>query len=114
MYTCVYFTTQATVPAHRTKIWKEKRVLNVYFMNPGDIEVWGWRCRGKPVSINTIIAWARVWNYPEIPNFEVVDKAKKADIRVCFSGNNSNNYLTLYNNKVLFNLYQAQSLLCMY
>ena len=57
-------------------------------MNPDFIDKW--KCRGEPMNINTIFAWARVWNivpYPEIPKFEVVDSAKKADIRVQFSSN---------------------------
>ena len=56
-------------------------------MNPDDIDDW-WRCRGELMSINTILAWARVWNlvpYPEIPVFEMVEIAQRADIRVQFS-----------------------------
>ena len=59
-------------------------------MNPEDIDEWGWRCRGEPMDINTLFAWARVWNfieYPEIPSFEVVKIDEQADIRVQFSSN---------------------------
>ena len=71
------------------KIWKGRQQLNVYFMNSDDIDEWGWKCRGEPMNKNTILAWARVWNfvkYPEIPIFESNDRADKADIRVLFSG----------------------------
>ena len=56
-------------------------------MNPEDIEDWEWKCRGEPMNVNTILAWARVWNiaqYPEIPYFEVTEQKQEADIRVEF------------------------------
>ena len=65
-----------------------KDTLNVYFVNPDDIEDWGWKCRGQLIDINAILAWARVWNilpYPNIPMFEMTEKAEKADIQVQFS-----------------------------
>ena len=76
--------------AKREKIWKERHRLSVYFMNPDDIDDWGWRCRGEPMNISTIFAWARVWNfveYPEIPSIELSGIARRADIRVKFSSN---------------------------
>ena len=54
-----------------------------------------WRCRGEPMTVNTIIAWARVWNvvmHEEIPTFDLTYRAKRADIRVEFSGNLLLNY----------------------
>ena len=59
-------------------------------MNPEDIT--RVKCGGEPISINTILAWARVWNlvpFPEIPSFKVIDKKSEADIRVLikYSGN---------------------------
>ena len=72
------------------KIWKGRQQLKVYFMNPHDVDEWGWRCRGEPMNISTIFAWARVWNfveYPEIPSIELSERADQADIRVQFSSN---------------------------
>ena len=69
-------------------IWKGKEVLNVCFMNPEYLSEW--QCRGEPMNINTILAWARVWNLvpcPQIPLFEVTTDKEEADIRVKFSGN---------------------------
>ena len=73
----------------KKKVWGGRQQLKVYFMNPDDIDEWGWRCRGEPMNKNTILAWARVWNFsgfPMIPLFENFDLAKNADIRVQFSG----------------------------
>ena len=53
------------------------------------IEERGWKCRGQLIDINTILAWARVWNiisYPNIPKFEMTEKAEEADIQVQFIG----------------------------
>ena len=72
------------------KGWRRGQVLKVYFMNPDDIDVWGWKCRGDPLNIITIFAWARVWNIvqiPEIPYLEMSELAKNSDIRVQFSSN---------------------------
>ena len=74
----------------KEKIWSERQQLKVYFMNPDDINDWGWRCRGEPMNISTIFAWARVWKfveYPEIPSIELSERAQRADIRVQFSSN---------------------------
>ena len=65
-------------------------MLNVYFMNADDLDEMGWRCRGEYLNVQTILAWARVWNfigYPEIPMFELVERLDKSDIRVKFSSN---------------------------
>ena len=54
-------------------------------MNPKDITKV--KCRGESMSINTILAWARVWNlvpFPQIPHFEWTEDKEKADIRVNF------------------------------
>ena len=78
----------AAASVAREKIWNGREVLKVYFMNPDDIDDWGWKCRGEPMNIYTVIACARVWNfveYPEIPFFDVTERVKKADIRVQFS-----------------------------
>ena len=74
------------------KAWRGRRVLKVYFMNPESIDEWGWKCRGDPMNIITIFAWARVWNIveiPGIPHFEMSEIARHADIRVQFSSNQS-------------------------
>ena len=76
------------------KVWKGRKLLKVYFMNPDDIDDWGWKCRGEPMNINTIFAWARVWNFvgfKEIPTFEFVEIASQADIRVKFSSEHFRN-----------------------
>ena len=70
-------------------------MLKVYFINPDYIDECGWKCRGEPINVNTILAWARVWNilpYPTIPRFELVEDDKKVrpDIRVQFSSNTNN------------------------
>ena len=78
----------AAANVDREKIWKGRQALKVHFMNPDFID--NWKCRGEPMNINNILAWARVWNiaeYPEIPYFEIEErKNRKADIRVKFSG----------------------------
>ena len=84
----VYFTARKV-----KKVWRDRQTLKVYFMNPDDID--DWRCRGEPMNINTIFAWARVWNiapYPEIPKFEMIERASRADIRVKFSSNRTFSY----------------------
>ena len=86
----------AAAHVSKGKVWEERQSLKVHFMNPDDImdpenaddKKWGWRCRGEPMNINTIFAWARVWNFvgfEEIPTFEFVEIARRADIRVKFS-----------------------------
>ena len=59
-------------------------------MNSYELDEWGWKCRGEPLNTNTIIAWARVWNFvefPNIPSIEVTELREEAHIRVQFSGN---------------------------
>ena len=74
-------------------MWHGRQVLNVHFMNPDDIDnKFEWHCRRKTMNVNTIFAWARVWNYvglPMIPVLKYTERADRADIRVKFSGNNS-------------------------
>ena len=74
----------------RKKIWKGREKLRVYFINPEDIDTWGWKCRGEPINSNNVFAWAKVWNYVQnqkIPTFEYAERAPNADIRVKFSSN---------------------------
>ena len=83
-------TSAAAAQVRKEKIWRGRQQLKVYLMNPDDIHDWGWRCRGEPMNFKTVFAWARVWNFvgfPEIPTFEFVEIAKRADIRVQFSSN---------------------------
>ena len=61
----------------------------MYFMYSDKIKDWGWKCRGQLIDINSILAWARVWNipsYPKIPTFEMTAKAEEADIQIQFIG----------------------------
>ena len=81
------------------KVWRDRQVLRVYFMNPDDIDDLEWKCRGEPLNTNTILAWAQVWNivpYPEIPKFEMIERASRADIRVQFSSKSNLFFLQLY------------------
>ena len=68
-------------------------MLKVYFMNPEDITKV--KCRGEPMSINTILAWARVWNlvpFPQIPLFKVTENKEEAEIRVKFKFSGNSKY----------------------
>ena len=67
----------------------------VHFMNPDFLEEGMWRCGAEPMTTATILAWARVWNtpfYEYIPRFELTEFARRADIRVRFSGKYHNTY----------------------
>ncbi len=56
-------------------------------MNPDELD--GWKSRGEPMNMSTVLAWARVWNVPffsdTIPYLSWTEVAEKADIRVIFS-----------------------------
>ena len=71
----------------RSKLWVQKE-LRVHFLNPDNIQYW--RCGGDAMTTTTIMAWAvGAWNspfYANIPKFVVTDSARKADIRVQFTG----------------------------
>ncbi len=68
-----------------SKIWRDRSVLRVYFMNPGALHDWKCGISGT----GTIMSWASSWNSPlfeQIPRFEETDAVGRADIRVKFSG----------------------------
>ena len=71
----------------KSKIWEYRQHLTVHFMNEDFIEEW--RCGGGPMTTETIMAWAKVWNSPghdSIPELVKEErKNTKADIRVKFS-----------------------------
>ncbi len=63
-------------------------------MNPDYIDDWKYG-KGKPLSISTVQAWAEKWKSPwteNIPGLEWTELAKRADIRVQFSGIITYNY----------------------
>ena len=69
----------------REKAWRGRQVLRVYFMNSEVLE--GWKCEGEDITIEMIMEWAGAWEQADpAPQFAVIDKEKKADIRVMFSG----------------------------
>lgn len=66
------------------KIWKDRRVLSVYYMNPYILDEW--KCG---VTFYDIMVWVNCWGSHLndcIPRFEISDKERIADIRVKFSG----------------------------
>ena len=76
----------------KTKTWLGRQTLSVYFMNEDFIEQHGWRCGLSSMTVDTIMAWANVWNspgYEKIPRLVRTDlstQTRRADIRVQFSG----------------------------
>ena len=80
----------AAAHASKEKVWKGRQSLKVYFMDADGFDDLQWKCRGNPMNIETIFSWARVWNFvgfEEIPSFEFIEIASRADIRVKFSSN---------------------------
>ncbi len=71
-------------------------------MNPDELDIVNWKCRGQPMTINTVLAWARVWNVSinndTIPYIDWTEYAKNADIRVIVSGKLSLSVSKVYNN----------------
>ena len=73
----------------KSKIWKDRQQLSVYFLNDEFIDAW--KCRSESMTVETIMAWAKVWNSPGYDNIpELVMKERNsrertADIRVKFS-----------------------------
>ena len=73
----------------KNKIWKDRQQLTVHFLNDDIIE--GWRCGSGPMTVETIMAWAQVWNSPGHDNIPKLVKDERnsrertADIRVQFS-----------------------------
>ena len=60
------------------------------FINPDDIDDWGWKWKGESLSVSTILAWSNMWSstmVPMIPVFEHTERIDQADIRVKFSSN---------------------------
>lgn len=70
----------------KEKLWKERQVLRVLFMNPDVLK--GWKCEGKEMTTEMIMEWVdSVWqNAPAAPQFNVTESVHRADIRVMFSG----------------------------
>ncbi len=70
----------------KKRIWKDRKQLNVYFMNTEILE--GWRIGVTPEKI---LEWASVWKRDskdsKVPKFERTMRIRRADIRVDFSGN---------------------------
>ena len=67
---------------YRDKVWAGRQVLRVFFLNPDFVTRWG-------LTKDTIMEWAAVWHQSDddlIPLFQENTVAKKADIRVKFSG----------------------------
>ncbi len=93
----------AAAHVSRGKIWKGREDLKVCFMNPDELD--SWKSRGEPMNINTVLAWAQVWNVPffsdTIPYLDWTVKAEKADIRVKFSSKLSfSQYLIIMANRL--------------
>ena len=74
----------------REKIWRGRQKLSVYFMNPDDIEDWGWKTGdGDQINVTLVDSWARTWNNVQnqnIPRLKKTAHARQADIRVKFTG----------------------------
>ena len=69
----------------KEKLWKNRQVLKVYFVNPEVLE--GWKCEGKKMTTDMILKWAGAWEQaPSAPQFKVTERVAKADVRVKFSG----------------------------
>ena len=72
----------------RSKLWKGKKNLKVYFMDDVPNH---WKCHNDPLTIRVILDWAKVWynNLPadidgrqHIPKFVRTGSIREADIRV--------------------------------
>ena len=71
------------------KLWKGREILKVHFLNPSVLKSWTSGRGRSEVSMSTsmVLEWANVWNQCDaIPEFVEIDTAKRADIRVMFSG----------------------------
>ena len=70
----------------RSKIWKSRQVLTVFFRNKQR-----WLCGSSPLTVENIMEWAGTWNLSvdnNVPKFEMVPM-EEADIRVKFSSKNT-------------------------
>lgn len=70
----------------KTKIWRGRDVLKVYFMNPDYLSQGTY-----PLTLATVVSWAKTWStslVPNIPKFEQTDSVENADIKVKFGGKN--------------------------
>ena len=67
---------------YRDKVWAGRQVLRVFFLNPEVLRNWG-------LTTEVILDWAAAWQRHDderIPIFQKNFAARKADIRVGFSG----------------------------
>ncbi|XP_064390076.1 uncharacterized protein LOC135337974 isoform X3 [Halichondria panicea] len=77
----------------RHLVWDVKQIseLKVHFLNPDILEKEHWKCgHAGPLTVDTILAWATVWNshaekYPHIA--DELATADTAQIRVFFTSN---------------------------
>ena len=74
----------------RSKIWRGRQVLSVFFMNEELIYKQKWTVKEyytKQLTVEKIMEWAGVWNSIDVhsvPDFETV-AFHQADIRIKFS-----------------------------
>ena len=75
-------------PGAKSKIWRGRKVLTVFFLNEEFIFEQEWKLRSKQqLTVETIMEWAGAWNsynLHSVPKFEMVP-FQQADIRVKFS-----------------------------